>query len=130
MKHFVDESNQIYAYEDDVPDEGIQPGLTAISDTDLVRLEAFKKAASEAAQDLLPNPIRFIDAFKATLGGIVGANTLARAYPLFYPALQARNWEDVAALIIEAHKDKAFSEEQYSELKNLAETNHIPIILP
>ncbi|MFA6076365.1 MAG: hypothetical protein WC778_11110, partial [Negativicutes bacterium] len=45
-----------------------------------------------------PNPSGFIQAIKNGLGGIVAANSVAVAYPLFFAAVQEQHWPDVQAL--------------------------------
>jgi hypothetical protein len=72
----------------------------------------------------------FINALKAGQGGIVNANKLARAYPLFYSALENGAFDDVQALIIDAHTTAVLTDAQYASFKQAAAANYIPITLP
>jgi len=77
-----------------------------------------------------PDPAGFMEAVKAALGGVVGANALARAYPLFLPALQQSNWVDLTALIVDAHTHGLLSDQTYAGFGALATQYNIPVTLP
>lgn len=72
----------------------------------------------------------FVEELKLAMGGIVASNGLARAYPLFYPALQAGNWVDLQALIVDARTSGVLSAAQYTAMKDLAAKHHLPVTLP
>ena len=71
MKHYKDESNNIYAYESDgSQDDYIKPGLVPISDEDLILLRAptlpdavVAKIAqlTQAYQDAIQQPVAYMD---------------------------------------------------------------------
>lgn len=85
----------------------------------------------EAADFIAPHPdgLGFAQAIKAGLGGIVAANALAVAYPLFFTAVQIGNWPDVQALIIDAKTKSLLTTQQYSDIKTAATTFNIPVVL-
>lgn len=72
----------------------------------------------------------FQDAIKLAAGGIVGANTLATAYPLLAPAIQQQVWSDVQALIMDAHTNAVLNAAQYTAIQAAATANNIPVTLP
>lgn len=78
----------------------------------------------------LPDRAGFTQAVKAAVGGIVASNALAKLYPLFYPAVQEGNWDDVRALIIDAHNTGALTDLQYAGFKIMVVNYHLPISLP
>lgn len=93
------------------------------------------KAAREVPPDIPPVPPEpdvpgFVDGIKEALGGIVAANVIARMYPLFYSSLQAGNFADVEALILDADSTGVLSKPQYAAFKELAITHRIPVTLP
>jgi hypothetical protein len=77
----------------------------------------------------IPDVQGFTQALKTALGGIIGANAIAVAYPLFFTALQTSEWDDVQALLIDAKTKTLLTTDQYAEIKTLAETYNIPINL-
>jgi hypothetical protein len=77
-----------------------------------------------------PNVEAFVEELKSAIGGIVASNALAKSYPLFYPALQVRNFADVQALIIDAHATRVLSDPQYAVFQQLAVKHRIPVTLP
>lgn len=77
-----------------------------------------------------PDVAGFVSALKAAMGGIVASNSLARAYPLFQPALDKGVWADVQSLIVDAHTTGVLSEAQYAAFKQLAAAHYLPIVLP
>jgi hypothetical protein len=78
----------------------------------------------------VPNVTGFLADLKTASGGIVGSNKLARAYPLFYTALQNGVFEDVQALLIDARSSAVITEAQYQGFKSAAAANNIPVVLP
>jgi hypothetical protein len=79
---------------------------------------------------IVPDVSGFVLDLKAAMGGIVASNALARAYPLFQPALEKGAFADVEALIIDAHTKLVLSDAQYVAFKSLAAKYNIPIALP
>jgi hypothetical protein len=77
-----------------------------------------------------PNPDGFVEAIKAALGGIVGANALMKMYPAFYDAVATGTWPDVQALIIDAKSTSVLTAAQYTAFGQLAQEFNIPITLP
>jgi len=77
-----------------------------------------------------PDVPGFISDLKAAMNGIVAANALAKAYPLFYPALDTGQFADAQALIIDAHATGVLSDLQYGAFQQLAAKHHLPITLP
>lgn len=94
------------------------------------------KRATQAEVDAVinapaaPDVSGFVLDVKAAMGGIVASNTLAKAYPLFQPALGNGVWADVQALVIDAHATLVLSDAQYAAIKSLAVKHNIPIALP
>ena len=66
---------------------------------------------------------------KAALGGIIGANAIAVAYPLFFTALDTKQWNDVDALLEDAKSKSLLTDEQYAGIQVLATEFNIPITL-
>lgn len=79
---------------------------------------------------VVPNVRAFINDIKAAMGGIVPSNALAKAYPLFHPALQAGVFADVEALIIDAKSTGALTATQYQAFKDAAVKHNISVVLP
>lgn len=77
-----------------------------------------------------PDVPGFITDLKAAMGGIVASNGLAKAYPLFYPALQQGVFADAQALIIDAHATLVLNDTQYAAFKALAAKHGLPVTLP
>lgn len=92
--------------------------------------EITARAAEEAAFTPQPDVPGFIRDLKMAMGGIVASNLLAKAYPLFYPALTVGNFPDVQALIVDAHTAAVLNDTQYAAFKSLAAKHNIPITLP
>ena len=69
----------------------------------------------------------FIAAVKQAMGGAVGSNALARAYPLFYPAVQQAEWDDVKALMRNAAATGVLAPEQAAAMLSIAVEYHIPL---
>jgi hypothetical protein len=76
-----------------------------------------------------PNPSGFIQAIKNGLGGIVAANSVAVAYPLFFAAVQEQHWPDVQALLVDAKTKNLLTTQQYADIKTAAATFNIPVTL-
>ena len=133
MPYYQDTNNQLhYLSDDDIANGGLNllpGGCTAITDAAADALQVAQQAAAEAAVALLPNPEGFIAAIKTALGGIVGANTLAVPYPLFFPAVTARDWPDVQSLVIDAQTKAVINATQYAAIKAAAALYNIPITL-
>jgi hypothetical protein len=99
-----------------------------------------KKAAQQIMDRELPtlNPksappldaFGFAQACKAAAGGIVQANALAVAYPLFFDAVAQQQWSDVQALILDAQAKSVINAQQYAAFKAAAAAHNIPINLP
>lgn len=77
-----------------------------------------------------PNVQGFKDDLKLAMGGAVASNALARAYPLFYPALAEGVWADLQALILDAKNTAVLSAAQYAAFQALAAKYAIPVVLP
>ena len=77
-----------------------------------------------------PNGPAFAQAVKTALGGILGANTLAVSYPLFFAAVQTGVWADVQAIILDANTKATINAAQYAAIKTAAGLSNIPITLP
>lgn len=94
--------------------------------------EAAVLAQWQAASALPPPPDvpGFVAELKAAMGGIVASNALARAYPLFQPALEKAVWPDVQALIVDAHATLVLSDAQYAAFQSLAKKHNLPVALP
>lgn len=75
------------------------------------------------------DPNGFAQAVKAALGGIVAANALAVAYPLFFSAVQSCVWADVQALVLDANAKAVITSAQYNAIKSAAAQFNIPITL-
>ena len=78
---------------------------------------------------IVPDNAGFIQAVKTGLGGIVAANQLSVAYPLFFAAATSSDWADVQALVIDAQAKSAINSTQYAAIKSAAAANNIPITL-
>ena len=78
----------------------------------------------------IPDLQGFIQAIKIGFGGIVEANSFAKHYPLFTDAVAGFAWDDVKALIIDAHTTSVLSNNQYAAFKDAVINNNIPVILP
>jgi hypothetical protein len=116
-----------FVTDDHVPLEGefvmqgdLLPTLDSLSDPAAVALRDASK----------PDVPGFVDSLKAAMGGIVGSNGLAKAYPLFYPALSNGAFADVQALVIDGLTTGVLSQPQYAAIKQLAVQHNIPITLP
>lgn len=77
-----------------------------------------------------PDVAGFINELKASMGGIIASNALAKAYPLFYPALQTGVWVDGQALIIDAKATAVLTAQQYAAFQALAAKYSLPLQLP
>lgn len=104
-------------------DSGQYPNQAIILDTD-PRYIAF------ISQHSFMNVQGFQNAIKTAVGGIVGANALATAYPLLAPAIEQGVWSDVQALIIDAHMKGALTAAQYAAIQSAVTVNNIPVTLP
>ena len=105
-------------------------GMTQLTDAQVATIAAAAQAAEAAKQAALPNPQGFVQAVKTGLGGIVAANALSVAYPLFFAAVNALEWADVQELILDAQSKAIVNPAQYAELKAAAAQFNIPITLP
>jgi len=104
-------------------------GCVEITDAEAESIQAAQAAAQAAAQTALPNPTGFAQAVKTGLGGIVAANSIAVAYPLFFAAISSGEWADVQALILDAQSKAVINSTQYANIKAAATANNIPITL-
>jgi hypothetical protein len=77
-----------------------------------------------------PDPQGFAQAIKVGVGGIVEANALAVAYPLFFDAVSLGNWPDVTALILDAQQKGILSPSQYAEFQAAAQQFNTGMVLP
>jgi hypothetical protein len=77
----------------------------------------------------VPNVNGFMQSVKEILGGIVSANALAVAYPLFFTAVQMSEWSDVQALIEDAKVKGLITDSQFFLIMTAAESNSIPLNL-
>ena len=98
------------------------PNMGTVLDTD-PRYIAFM------TPPVMPDIAGFIDAIATTLGGIVPANTLAKAYPLLDGAIRNAQWSFVQALIIDAQTTSVITSTEYAAIKAAAAANNIPITL-
>ena len=134
MPYYQDTNNQLHFLSDvDIANSGLSllpSGCTAITDTAAENLQAAQQATAVAAAALLPNPAAFNAAIKTGVGGIIEANTLSVAYPLFFATIEQQNWTDVQALILDAQSKAVITAEQYAAIKAAAASFNIPVILP
>lgn len=130
MPYYKNAQEKLFWLDDEKFYDSLPKGCEPITDDDAKALLAAKQKAAEDAMANAPKPDAFIDKLKAAMGGIIASNTLARAYPLFYPAVQQQIWPDVEALIIDAHSTAVLSDDQYAAFKQLALDSHLPITLP
>ena len=130
MPYYKNAAGKLY-FLDDAKFVGALPtDCVPITDVAAAEILSAQSAAGAAAAALLPNQNGFADALKVAMGGIVGSNALAKAYPLFYPALQEGIWSDVQSLIIDAHTSGLLSDSVYVEFAALARQYNIPVVLP
>jgi hypothetical protein len=78
----------------------------------------------------VPDSTGFAQAVKQGVGGILAANALMVVYPAFFPAIQAQQWVDVQALILDANSRSVITSAQYTAIKTAAVAYHIPLVLP
>lgn len=78
----------------------------------------------------IPDPGGFLVELKSAVGGVVQANQLSRAYPLFQTAVQQRMFTDVSALVVDAKNTQVLSQQQYDTIKQLATKYRLPLVLP
>jgi hypothetical protein len=126
MPYYQDSNNQLHFLSaTDIANGGLAllpQGCTAISDAQaLANLTALAAA--------VPNGENFIQSVKTAVGGILAANALMTVYPAFFPAIQQQQWQDVQALIIDAHSKNVINDGQYAAIKAQAATNNIPVTL-
>lgn len=76
-----------------------------------------------------PDGAGFLQAVKTGIGGIIAANRLAVAYPLYFATIMTAEWADLEALTIDAKARVILTAEQYEEIKVLAAHYNIPINL-
>ena len=134
MPYYQDIDNQLHFLSDaDIVDGGLRllpTGCTAITDADAETIQATQQAVATAAAALLPNPAGFTKAIKTGVGGIIEANALSVAYPLFFSTLQPLDWEDLQALILDAQSKYVITATQYAAIKAAATSFNIPVTLP
>lgn len=87
------------------------------------------RAAAIAAMPPIPDPAAFEQSLKSAIGGILAANTLAVAYPLFFGSIQSQAWDDVQAMLVDAKAKSAITAAQYKAIKAAATQCNIPITL-
>lgn len=75
---------------------------------------------------IIPDANSFVQSVKSAVGGIVSANSLAVAYPLFFTAVQSQQWADVQALVVDAKAKSVITTTQYDVIKSAAVTANIP----
>lgn len=131
MALWKDSSNQIH---DDMDGEAMAlpswpQGMTQISHSEADAITSAQAAAAQAAQAKLPDPAGFEKAIKSAVGGILGANALAVAYPLFFVTAQNQAWEDVQAILVDAEAKGVISATQYEAIKAAAAQFNIPVTL-
>lgn len=130
MPYYKNVADKIYFLDDAKFASMLPEDCTPISDVEAATILTAQATANAAAAALRPNAPGFANALKTAVGGVVGANALARAYPLFYPALQEGNWADLQALIIDAHTAGVLSDAVYVGFAALARQYSIPVVLP
>ena len=123
--HYLEHSSVVNGWASRLP-----AGSVSITDAQASTIQAAQQAAAIAAQAALPNPSGFIAAVKVAVGGIIGANTLMQAYPAFMPAIQAGDWIDVTALILDAKSKGVITSSQYAAMQAAAMANNVPLVLP
>lgn len=104
-------------------------GMTQLTDAQAATIQAQQEAAKQAVLAAQPNAPAFEQAIKPALGGILAANALAVAYPLFFGALQNRAWEDVETMLVDAKSKSVIIAAQYNAIKNAATQFNIPLTL-
>ncbi len=77
-----------------------------------------------------PDVTSFIQAVKAILGGVGGANALMQHYPVIFDALRDQEWVDVSTLIQSANTQSLLTATQYSSIKSAATQYNLPLTLP
>lgn len=103
-------------------DEVIYPHQGTLQDTDPLYIAFMTPTVA-------PDGAGFIQTVKTALGGIVAANALAVAYPLFYQTVQDQHWADVQTLIIDAKATGKITAAQYTAFKAAASSHNIPVTL-
>lgn len=68
----------------------------------------------------------FSNAVKTTLGGIVASNNLAISYPLFFPMIDSKYWDDAKELLDDAKLKSVITTKQYNDIIALASQFNIP----
>lgn len=104
-------------------------GMTQLTQAEADAIISAQAAAAQAAQARLADPLGFEKAIKSAVGGILGANALAVAYPLFFAALQEQAWEDVQAMLVDAKSKGVIAAPQYDAIKAAAAQFNIPVTL-
>jgi len=105
-------------------------GSVPITDNQANTIISAQQAAAAALAAKQLNKAGFVQALTTAFGGIVAANTYARTYPLFMPAVESLDWVNVQALIIDASNTGAITPTQYAAIKAAAAANNVPITLP
>lgn len=131
MALWKDSSNQIH---DDMDGEAMAlpswpQGMTQISHSEADAITSAHAAAAQAALAKFPDPAGFEQAIKSAVGGILGANALAVAYPLFFGALQDQAWDDVQSMLVDASDQSAITATQYEAIKAATAQFNIPLTL-
>src|SRR4051794_13360881 len=110
------------------PDYILQPGESEIAGDVLPT-----QASLSDPQLPAPDVAGFIQEAKGAFGGIVAASEILGAQATFL-ALQAGNFADAQALIVDSHATNALSggltDQQYAGIKALIAKYHLPIVLP
>jgi len=103
---------------------------SCLTDPEPLRDDAPEVVAFMERTARVPDIQGFVSDIKTAVGGIVASNALARAYPLFYPALEKLMWADATALIVDAHTSGALTDQAYAMFKASAKARNLPINLP
>ena len=98
------------------------PNQGTLSDTNPIYLAFITPA-------VVPDIAGFVNTIATALGGVVPANTLAKAYPLLDGAIRNAQWSFVQALIIDAQTTSVITSTEYAAIKAAAAANNIPITL-
>lgn len=131
MALWKDSNNQIH---DDMDGEALAlpswpQGMTQLTPAEANALISAQAEEAQAALAKLPDPGGFGKAVKSAAGGILGANALAAAYPLLFPAVQEQAWEEVQAMLADAGARGTLTGAQCEAVRAAAARCNIPVTL-
>lgn len=108
-----------------------QGGIRSVNSiADVLSGETFSTSVPVMSAPSHPDIAGFKADMVAVLGGIVAANNLLKAYPVFLTSLADMNWLNVKALVVDALSTGAITPQQYADFQAAFTANHIPVTLP